>query len=360
MYFNLGVKRSKQDFFNFESELGTFVRELKSVETRMIVIKGIRRAGKSSLLRVGLAESKMPYLLLDARALGPFSPDQIYDLLAGSLSELMEKHRTLKKFLERVKGLSISGVEIEFVSRGRPTLVEVLKKMGAWGESEDKQVVLALDEAQEFRLFPKFDGLLAHVYDYSTGLKLVLSGSEVGVLDEFLGKEKAKAPLFGRPCFEIKMERLSKEKAGEFLIAGFEESKKKAKADEISEAIDVFDGSMGWLTSYGYHASRVGHKKAIEKTIQEGAKLVEDELESFLAIRRQARTRYLSILKLLSSPLTWSEVKRGLMAKLGRTISDKQLSHYLHELVDYGFAINECNKYALADPLVARACLRMR
>lgn len=360
MYFQLGVKSSRSDFFNFESELDALNRELKSRETRMIVIRGVRRTGKSSLLRVGLEESKLPCLLLDARALGPFSPDQIYDIMAGSISELVGKHRVLRKVLQKVKGISISGINVDFTSRERPKLVEVLERLSRWGESRGEPVVLALDEAQEFRLLPKFDGLLAHVYDYLKGVKLVLAGSEVGVLDEFLGKKKAKAPLFGRPYFGIEMSKLHPEKAEEFLIAGFKQSGKIARKSEVLEAIAFFDGNIGWLTSYGYHASRVSHKRAIAMTTQEGVKLVRDELESFLAQRRQARTRYLIILRMLASPMTWSEVKRGLEAKLGRAISDKQLSNYLGELAAYGFAVETDGRYVMADPLIAKAVLGMR
>ena len=346
--------------FDFETELDALVRELKSPETRMIVIRGVRRTGKSSLLKVGLAESKLPYALLDARAFGPFSPDQIHDLIADSLSKLTERYGALRDILMRVRGISVAGVGVDFVSRDRLTLVEVLEKLSDWGKSEGKPVVLALDEAQEFRLVPRFEGLLAHIYDYSTGIKLVLAGSEIGVLDEFLGKGRAKAPLFGRPYFEIKMDRLPREKAGDFLGAGLEQLGKKIKTSDIFEAIELFDGIIGWLTSYGYYASRVGHEKAIAKTTEEGVKLIGDELESFLAQRRQARTRYLNVLGMLASPMTWSEVKRGLTAKIGRLISDKQLSHYLAELVDYGFAIEVDNRYALADPLIVRAVSKMR
>jgi hypothetical protein len=156
------------------------------------------------------------------------------------------------------------------------------------------------------------------------------------------------------------MERLSGEKAEEFLTAGFKQLGKKVRENEIFEAVKFFGGTMGWLTSYGYHASRTNHKKAITITVEEGVKLVRDELESFLAQRRQARIRYLSILGMIVSPMTWSEVKRGLGAKLGRAISDKQLSNYLAELVDYSFAAEVDKKYTLADPLVRQAVSKMR
>jgi len=60
------------------------------------------------------------------------------------------------------------------------------------------------------------------------------------------------------------------------------------------------------------------------------------ELENFLSLRPQARARYLTILKLLINPLRWSEVRAGVSVKLKREVSDKQLTHYLKELIDYG------------------------
>ncbi len=52
MYFSLEVKSRREDFYDMESELERLKKELKDSLTRMIVIKGIRRVGKSSLLRV--------------------------------------------------------------------------------------------------------------------------------------------------------------------------------------------------------------------------------------------------------------------------------------------------------------------
>ncbi|MEM2511479.1 MAG: hypothetical protein QXY40_11645, partial [Candidatus Methanomethylicia archaeon] len=109
MYFKLGVKELKSDFFNFEVELNSFLRELRSNETRMIVIRGVRRTGKSSLLRVGLLESGFPHIILDARKFGIFSSDYIYDIIADSLSKLVEKYKSITRYLGKVRGLSIAG-----------------------------------------------------------------------------------------------------------------------------------------------------------------------------------------------------------------------------------------------------------
>jgi hypothetical protein len=151
------------------------------------------------------------------------------------------------------------------------------------------------------------------------------------------------------------MGRLPKHKAEEFLTSGFEQMGRTAITENIAEAVDRFDGIIGWLTNYGYYATRLGYKEAVNKTLEEGARLVKEELNSFLAQRRQARSRYLSILRMIATPLAWSEVKRELSAKLGMTVSDKQMSRYLSELVDYGFAVKRDNRYVLADPLIAHA-----
>ena len=67
MYFSLEVKSRREDFYDMESELERLKKELKDPLTRMIVIKGIRRVGKSSLLRVVLSDVGLPYILVDLR-----------------------------------------------------------------------------------------------------------------------------------------------------------------------------------------------------------------------------------------------------------------------------------------------------
>ncbi|MEM2194028.1 MAG: ATP-binding protein [Candidatus Methanomethylicia archaeon] len=360
MYFKLGVKELKSDFFNFEVELNSFLRELRSNETRMIVIRGVRRTGKSSLLRVGLLESGFPHIILDARKFGIFSSDYIYDIIADSLSKLVEKYKSITRYLGKVRGLSLAGFEVSFTSRDKTTIIDSLEKINEWSIREVGQVILALDEAQDFLVFPKFDGLVAHIYDYLDGIKIVLAGSEVGVLDRLLGKRRVNAPLYGRPYFTIAMGRLPKNKAEEFLRKGFEQIGIKVLDHHITEAIDYFDGIIGWLTSYGYYTSKLGHEDAIVKTLEDGVRLVEEEIKTFLMQRLQARLRYLTILKITISPSTWSEIKTEFSARIGRKISDKQLSHYLAELVNYGFIEKIDNKYRLADPMIRYAVSRIK
>lgn len=77
-------------------------------------------------------------------------------------------------------------------------------------------------------------------------------------------------------------------------------------------------------------------------------------------MRSQARTRYLITMKLLTSSLTWSEVKAGLSAKLKKMVIDKQLTHYLKELIEYGFVEKINNEYVITDPVLRRVARGLR
>ena len=75
-------------------------------------------------------------------------------------------------------------------------------------------------------------------------------------------------------------------------------------------------------------------------------------------MRQIARRRYIEVLKILVRPSRWVDVKRGLRIALGMSISDKQISNYLSELVDYGFVTKVDGRYVVADQLLAEAILR--
>jgi AAA+ ATPase superfamily predicted ATPase len=68
-----------------ESELETLKKELLDQNTRMIVIKGLRRTGKSSLMRVALNETKVPHIFIDLRLSTPFTPENFYQYFLKEL-----------------------------------------------------------------------------------------------------------------------------------------------------------------------------------------------------------------------------------------------------------------------------------
>lgn len=360
MYFSLGVKSKREDFYDMEAELDSLKSELLSPLSRMAVVKGIRRTGKSSLMRVALSELGLPHLLVDLRVGGYASPEDTYSQLAEEMSRLLEWRRGIRRFLSRVKEVEISGFRVEISSRSPTTVGKLVSALNEWAVSEGTYLIMAFDEAQDLRLIRGFPELLAHIYDYEEGIKLLLAGSEVGVLDRLLGRKDPSSPLFGRAYAEILLERFSKEKSLDFLMRGFEQVGMSPPIWELEEAVERLDGIVGWLTYYGYHRMREGHEEALRRTVSEGASLAAREFEHFLSTRGVARRRYVEVLRILVNPTRWSDVKRGLAAILGARISDKQISTYLRELVEYGFVEKEEERglYRIADPLLTEAVRR--
>ena len=151
-------------------------------------------------MKVALNETKVPNIFIDLRLSVPFIPDNIYQYFSMELSKLLND-KTLNKLLSKIKGKEISGLKLEFKKRKINVIANVLEEIGKW--SEYRQVILAIDEAQDLRYLKGFDKILAHIYDYVKGIKLVLAGSEVGLLYKIFGIGNPKAPLFGRAFTEI-------------------------------------------------------------------------------------------------------------------------------------------------------------
>ena len=327
-------------------------------------MKGVRRIGKSSLIRVGLSLHRDGlYLVLDARSIPVLSIDTVYDLLAKSLGNLVTKtsfRAIISSALSRIEDISISGIRVDIRRRRPDVLVEVAEALGEAAARTGRKLVLVFDEAQDFRVVPGFTRMLAHIYDYLDNTKIVLAGSEIGLLDKLLGKNNPSAPLYGRAFLEIEMKRLSREASIDFLTRGFEELGVKWSQHYVEEAVSSLDGIPGWLTSYGYYSYVYrDHRRALGKTLEEGASIVKSEIERFLANRAAARTRYLSLLRCLSlRDMRWTELKRCLETSIGKQLNKSQFNRYVRELRDYGFVEKRDEHYMLADPLIRYAVAR--
>jgi len=64
----MSVQRRRSRTFNYEEELKAFLDALRA-GIPMVLILAPRRYGKTSLLRVGLYESKLPSIFMDCRVL---------------------------------------------------------------------------------------------------------------------------------------------------------------------------------------------------------------------------------------------------------------------------------------------------
>jgi AAA+ ATPase superfamily predicted ATPase len=187
------------------------------------------------------------------------------------------------------------------------------------------------------------DRIVAAIYDRYHNIKLILSGSDTGMLGSFLGQNNARAPLYGRAVYEMSTHRLTPEQGRQFLLEGSKQTKNIFKDNEISEAIAALDGIIGWLTKYGWYRIKHPHKKALRKTVEEGKYVIKEE---FLKFASRAEQRYTAIVKLTNEGAEWSEIKQKL------SLSDKQLNQMLKRLVDYGYLFKEEKQYKTADPIL--------
>lgn len=351
MYFNITPKSNREDFFGQDYQVNLFKSYLQDDSVRLIVIKGLRRVGKTSLLNIGLQEAKVNFVKIDVRDT-PFYDRQEFFLFL--LQRIKEKCGNLwEKILSKISGISVNyqtfSLELFFaqernISSFFSSLNEQLKK-------ERKYFILAFDEVQLLKAI-KFDYFLASLFDNYPYLRLVLTGSEMGLVNKFLGKEDYDAPLFGRAYLEINLDKIKEEAMAGFLVKGFKQLKKKITLSEIKEVLDNFDGIIGWTTYYGwYRGKELSHEKALEKVKIEGKIIVQKELDNFLATKK-AKTLYLKIIRYLAQRKNnWSLLRQSFL-KEGLKISDSQLSFCLRELIASGFIEKLNEQYFLVEPLL--------
>lgn len=323
MYFDPQAKQKPEDFFNFEILQQELKNALSDPHIPLIAVHGLRRTGKTSLIRVVLHSLKKKYAWLDGREIT--SRNEFF-------SKLSEETDKLRRF--EIKGISLKGISWSLNLHKKD--LDYLNK---------KKMILVVDEVQLLKKI-KIDYFLASVFDNYPHIKTVVSGSEKGMLMQFLGQANASAPLYGRAIFELVTRRLTQEEGLNFLREGAKKTSSSIKEDEIMDAIQNLDGIIGWLTKYGWHRLRLPHKTALNKTMKEGGHVAYEE---FLRFSTRSERKYLQILKTIKEGARWEEIQRKVQT------SDTQLSLMLRRMIDYGFVEKQEQVYRIADPLLEGA-----
>jgi AAA+ ATPase superfamily predicted ATPase len=358
LLFDPRPKTSRSDLYDFEEELERLSHALSEP---MVLVSGLRRTGKTSLVLTALNESGLPHVYVDLRE-GFTSSRELYVLLSRSLSDFVEHasrwgraREVLLRALSRVRGVSVMGlqVSVSWSPRERPLLGELFAALDELGERLGGRIVVVFDEFQRSRgsVGVALHSAIAHSYDFHRNLSFVLTGSEMGVLYGIL--RNPENPLYGRAYVEIRTRKLSREEALDFLERGFAEAGVRVSASEVERAVEELDGIIGWLAYYGY--LRVGGRGDLERVVEEAVELARSELESFLATR--VSRRYRLVLKLLAQGVReWGRLKRALEDAEGRELSDRVLHEILHQLRSHSI-IDEENNFT--DPVVRRAALQL-
>ncbi|MEM0371399.1 MAG: ATP-binding protein [Ignisphaera sp.] len=354
MLFDPKPKRRKEDLFNFDEEFNMLKKFLGHP---LLVVTGLRRTGKTSLILTVLEESGIPYVFVDLRGFVRSWRD-LYETLSVSISEFASRmsrfrsfYESLVKILSIVKGVSISGISIEFSwGRDRPLLTQLFTALDRVAEEHGVKVVMVFDELQRAvgGIGMALQNALAYSYDHLKNISFIISGSEMGVIYRFL--KDPEAPLYGRAYLEVKTRRLRREEAVEFLVKGFNEVNYDVSIDRINEAVDKLDGIIGWLTYYGY--STVFQGKNMDDIWRDAVEMAKKELENFINYR-VSRERYKMVLRLLSLGVReWGKLKKKLEESEGKSISDRVIYEILHTLRNHSIIDNE-NRFL--DPLLEEA-----
>jgi hypothetical protein len=231
-------------------------------------------------------------------------------------------------------------------------LPELFGKIDDWASKTKKRFLMAFDEIQLVRGDKWIPRLFAHIVDSYRNLTLVVTGSEIGLLFDFLGFENAGSPLYGRHFVQIQMGNFSASEAEEFLALGFQQIEIVAPSEVIHYAVQNLDGVAGWLTLFGTRCrdKRSCSKETVDEVVSEGGKLAREEALKLAMVSR----RYGVILNFLTKvgSANWGQIKGVIEAKEKHSITNSAVSNLLNTLVKTGLIRKANGKYDIADALL--------
>lgn len=340
MYFEIEPKGRKEDFFNYDYEYGQLKDALRRKE-KIIAIVGVRRVGKTSLLNIAYNETRNLKLWLDGRIVTDPKKEifsAIYETAKAGKPKIFGKIESLN--------LSVYGIGLG-ITRGPESRAVIEKKI-----KDSGQICVFIDEAQRMPAKDLAD-VLSYFYDRFPRVSFILSGSEVGLVEEILGEADSEHPLYGRQTLKIAINRLDRNRAAEYIKKGFAQLKAKISEKEINEAISELDGLIGWLTLYGYEKAVKKSRDALDKTVQNAARIAATELLHFLK-KTKNRKLYLCILR-NANGTGWEELRALSGKDYGKKLNPNLFAFALDKLEAHSFIEKKDQKYSLSDPLLSKA-----
>ena len=354
MYFDIAPKIKKEDMFEMDYLINSLTLSMDEKDVRLVVIKGLRRTGKTSLLNVSLNQTKQKHIKIDVRESPYYDRKEFMLYIAEKIKEEIGE-TVFQKLLKHISGIKLSYKDMgaTLYMEKEKNILTLFERLNGYLKNRGETLIIAFDEIQLLSKI-KFDYVLSAIYDNYRNIKLIITGSEMGLIDKFLGAKDSDSPLFGRAYIEIETKRLSEEQIYNFLMLGSKQAKKVITTKEVKETIEMLDGIIGWATYYGWLRNKnIAHSKAISKVIGEGSELTRRELDNFLSNRNKAV--YLKLLKWIAKGYNrWATLKAQFV-KNGSKVSDSQLNLYLNKLIDYSFVEKVNQTYVITDPLLIRA-----
>ncbi|WP_048151387.1 AAA family ATPase [Palaeococcus ferrophilus] len=362
MLFDVYPKTSIGELFGRKAEYLSF---LDAIEKRrnFFIITGPRRIGKTSFLYAALNELEgeygIPYAVIDARAATSVNSKYPQRVIAERLYKAIVRKGFIGGIISRIKSINLEGVGIDLQEEN----FDIIDVFSAINEGNELAVI-AFDEAQYLRFSNEdLTKLFAWILDNLHNIVLVVTGSQVGVLENFLRLDDGNSPLYGRYEVRINLPRFNPSESLEFLRRGFEEYGMDVNERELLPVVNTLDGVPGWLVHYGAHRiDGLTNDEAIEKVLEKAMKYVQTEFEELDKLSPRYRTVIRAIAHLSEDKgyARWENIKRFAEGELGEGIDEKSMRGYLSKLMDYGFVETiGYGKYRIPDPVMYRVFKRM-
>ncbi len=358
MLFDPRPKTSRRELYDRELELRV-LNEFARRGSPILVMLGIRRIGKTSVLKVFLNEANLPYIYIDARLFEEhgFRKDLLYRILSDGLNKLGSKWASILEYLKVLEGVEVGVATIRFNWRGKSlSVLDVFAKLDGWASDNGETIIVAVDEAQLLRYLKggkgrmDFTKIISYCYDNLRNLRFIVTGSEVGVLKDFLGFNNPDSPLYGRIRDELTVTRFNKEKSIDFLEKGFSECGVRPPYNIIEEIVDRVDGIPGWLTYFGYKYCRKPGSEIVREVFNEAKAMVLNE------IRKLPSKYYIYALKAVSmGHRRWKSIKQAIELWTNHPLTNAQISRILQTLLKLSIIEKKEDEYQITDPVITEA-----
>ena len=273
MEFIFGRELNKKELYDRDNEINKI---LNSYKTRQpVAVIGFRRMGKSSILNAVksiLGENNVFVIKFNIEGISNLQ-DYSNRLIESVIVELSKKYR-LKYYKEEIKRLinrfigsinqvniKLNDVEIilnkyndymENMIRASEVIEDIINLPEKMAKNIHEKIVVIIDEFQYIRFlkqpFHEILRIMRSKFNEHTDVQYIISGSEIGIIDELLNNKNEPFYAFFRI---IKVLPFNKNESINFLKEGLENYNIKCDKAILEEIYEITSGIPAWLNLAG-------------------------------------------------------------------------------------------------------------
>lgn len=213
-----------------------------------LTIHAYRRLGKSALLKHVEGQMSKEFHFIYADIWGTSSVPDFLREISNSIiqSSIFSKRGIGKRLQEFIKSIGASftiGLDgrpsIDVIYNDQASIFKSLQEVITFLNSQDKPVVLAIDEFQEIKKYDSvkvpIEATLRKLTQGSHNIRFIYSGSEYHLINEIFN-------TYNRPFYQstrmIQLGKIPKEKYQQFILAHFKNAGKPMLDDLVIQILD--------------------------------------------------------------------------------------------------------------------------